>query len=515
MTAGLLLLTGIPGVRGNQTYTASDRAISNRSTVAIQYREGESTSVDLVGVPPSSRIDGAAEVKRKDGRTRIKVKLANLDHPQNLGGYFTTYVLWAIAPEGQADNLGELTSLGRGEREIEVTTRYQTFGLIITAEPHGLVKLPSPVIVAENFLRKNTKGGVTTSRIDYRGFDGPLYEASYSRYRTDAPDFQTPLSVLGARRAVEIARRADAERHAAVELREAEARLMALERTWPRIRDEEKFRAQAQDVMRLAEESRALAIDRAQQAALDAERRAARRTIAEARSDAERERTAAEQARETAADYRAALDRTGRELELARERLDQAKTEAERAKANEEVARANEEMARIQAEHAKRESQQAKAESEQAKRDRDAAHEQLFISISKILETRREARGLIVNLSDVLFDFNQATLKPGAREKLSKLSGILLAYPGDYRIEIEGHTDAIGSDEYNLKLSEMRASSVRDYLFTSGINSNRIVAARGFGKTKPVATNSTAEGRQMNRRVEIVIADADVAANGR
>lgn len=501
ITAGLLLLTGIPGVQGNQTYTVSDRGISRRSTLAIQYREGESTSVDLVGVPPSPRIDGVAEVKRKDGRTRIKVKLANLDHPQSLGSYFTTYVLWAIAPEGQADNLGELTAFGRGEREIEVTTRYQTFGLIVTAEPHGLVKLPSPAIVAENFLRKNTKGGVTTSRIDYRGDGGSVYEASYSRYQADAPDYHTPLSVLGARRAVEIARRADAERYAAIELREAEARLMALERTWSRVRDEERFRAQAQDVMRLAEQSRALAIEHAEQAALDDERRAARRTIAEARSDAERERTAAEQARETAADYRAALDRTGRELELARERLDQAKTEAERAKANEEVAR-------IQA-------QQARLESEQAKRDRDAAHEQLFISISKILETRREARGLIVNLSDVLFDFNQATLKPGAREKLSKLCGILLAYPGDYRIEIEGHTDAIGSDEYNLRLSEMRASSVRDYLLTSGINGNRIIAARGFGKARPVATNSTAEGRQMNRRVEIVIADSDVAANGR
>ena len=144
---------------------------------------------------------------------------------------------------------------------------------------------------------------------------------------------------------------------------------------------------------------------------------------------------------------------------------------------------------------------------ERAVQERDTAQQRLFISLSEILETRREARGLIVNLSDVLFDFNQSTLKPGAKEKLAKLAGILLAYPGAYRIEIEGHTDAVGSDEYNLKLSEARASSVRDYITQAGIASDRVTAARGLGKSRPVATNDTPEGRQMNRRVEIVIED--------
>jgi outer membrane protein OmpA-like peptidoglycan-associated protein len=129
------------------------------------------------------------------------------------------------------------------------------------------------------------------------------------------------------------------------------------------------------------------------------------------------------------------------------------------------------------------------------------------MSISAILETRREARGLIVNLSDVLFDFNQASLKPGAREKLSKLAGILLAYSGPYHMEIEGHTDAVGSQDYNQKLSEDRAQSVSSYLLKGGLQSDRIVAVHGFGKLRPVATNDTAEGRQLNRRVEIIITD--------
>jgi outer membrane protein OmpA-like peptidoglycan-associated protein len=186
------------------------------------------------------------------------------------------------------------------------------------------------------------------------------------------------------------------------------------------------------------------------------------------------------------------------EADLARQKVAQAQTEAERAKANEELARIEAERARLQA--------------EQAKQERDQVQQRLFVSLSEILETRREARGLIVNLSDVLFDFNKASLKPGAREKLSKLAGILLAYPGGYRIEIEGHTDAIGSEEYNLKLSQARADSVCEYLKQANIAADRIIAVRGFGKSKPVASNDSDAGRQVNRRVEIIIADADLRA---
>jgi len=192
----------------------------------------------------------------------------------------------------------------------------------------------------------------------------------------------------------------------------------------------------------------------------------------------------------------AAMRRAEGEADLARQKVAQAQTEAERAKANEELARIEAERARLQA--------------DQARQERDQARQRLFVSLSEILETRREARGLIVNLSDVLFDFNKASLKPGAREKLSKLAGILLAYPGGYRIEIEGHTDAIGSEEYNLKLSQSRADSVCEYLKQASIAPNRIIAVRGFGKSKPVASNDSDAGRQVNRRVEIIIADAEL-----
>jgi outer membrane protein OmpA-like peptidoglycan-associated protein len=501
--------------------------MAKRATLSIKYPEKDGTSVDMVGTAIQPRARGKAEVKRQDGRTRIKLEIENIENPQNLGAYYTTYVLWAVAPEGQADNLGELIRDGN-KTKIEVTTTNQTFGLILTAEPHGMVKLPSPAIVAENILRENTKGTITTSQIEYRGDSGVFYVVSDSRI---VPDYATPLVVLGARRSVEIARRAGADEYAVAELRDAETKLNTLEAIWVRQRSKEKvYAGEARDVIRLGELARTLSVERAEQARLDAERRAADRTIARSQSEADRARMEAERARIEAdrakletdrakmetADYRAALARAEDEVAAARKRAENAQTEAERAKANEEVARLEAERQRLEKEDAKQDSEQAKREAEQAKSDaekakseRDALQQRLYVSISAILDTRREARGLIVNLSDVLFDFNKASLKPGAREKLSKLAGILLAYPGVYRLEIEGHTDSVGSDDYNQKLSEDRAAAVRSYLTQEGVKSEKITAVRGFGKTQPVTTNDTAEGRQMNRRVEIVIADSE------
>lgn len=468
--------------------------VAKRHTLAVKYKDNDDTSVNIIGTALNPQATGKAEVKRKEGRTRVKLKVQNLGHPQALGAYYTTYVLWAIAPEGQADNLAELPI--KNEIEVDVTTAFQTFGLIITAEPHSAIKLPSPVIVAENTLRKGTEGGVEASQIDYSGDPGDLYVVSTQNAPALSADYNTPLMILGARRSVEIAHRAGAQRYAEQEFREAEIKLAALEQTWPsRRKDEDKFSGLAHDVMRLGERARELAVERIAQSRLEEERRAARNTIARAQTEAERARDEAERAKDEAAASQDAAARAATELTEARRRVDQAQTEAERAKASEDLARAEAERARLEA--------------EQAKQDKDELQQRLFTSISAILETRREARGLIVNLSDVLFDFNQASLRPGAREKLSKLAGILLAYPGPYHMEVEGHTDAIGSQDYNQKLSEDRAQSVSSYLLKAGIASDRILAVRGFGKLRPVTTNDTPEGRQMNRRVEIVISDLD------
>jgi outer membrane protein OmpA-like peptidoglycan-associated protein len=147
--------------------------------------------------------------------------------------------------------------------------------------------------------------------------------------------------------------------------------------------------------------------------------------------------------------------------------------------------------------------QKAQLNAQQADTDKAAMRARLSEQLNSILQTRDSARGLIVSMSDVLFDTGQYSLKPGAREKLSKVAGILLAYPG-LNIEVGGYTDNVGGDEMNQKLSEHRASSVRDYLVQQGVVTNS-VTSKGFGNTLPVATNDNAAGRQQNRRVELVV----------
>src|SRR5262249_4170298 len=228
---------------------------SSRNALAIMYQEGDGTSVAMSGTSIAPGVIGKAEVKRKQGRTRIRVEMRNLVNPQSLGAYYTTYVLWAISPEGQADNLAEMPF--KADVDIDVTTPLQTFGLIITAEPYSAVKLPSPVVISENLMRPGTKGVARTSKIKYSGDPGTLYIVSSSTAPSISADFNTPLIVLGARRSVEIARRAGADRYADDELRQAEIKLAVLEQTWSdRRRAEEKLGGVAREVMHLAEHAR-------------------------------------------------------------------------------------------------------------------------------------------------------------------------------------------------------------------------------------------------------------------
>jgi len=518
MTASALLLIALVGTVFAQTVEVtrtSQWLPTKRQILAVKYMEKKQTTVNMPGTALAPRVRGKADVEFKDGRTNVRLEMESFANPQSLGAYYTTYILWAVAPEGQAENLMELPI--QDNFKIESTTKFQTFGLMITAEPHSGVTLPSPVIVAENTLRQGTEGEISTSKIEYSGDPGMFYVVSSPDSPALNADYQTPLLILGARRAVEIAQRAGAQKFAEPELREAEVKLQVLERSWPSrkpadlSKNVKKYGGVARDTMRLAEHARSLTVERRAQAGLATERREASNSIAQAQSEADRAkakaarattdaslartdaslaRTEAERAR---AAEREAIARAASETSMARERVEKAQSETERAKANEE-------LARIEAEH-------SRLQAVEAKRDRDASQQRLYLSLSEILEIRREARGLIINLSDVLFDTGNSTLKPGAREKLSKLAGILVAYPGAYRIEIEGHTDSVGSDDLNLKLSQGRADSVREYLMQGGVKSDHMMAAHGFGESKPVASNETAAGRQVNRRVEIIIED--------
>jgi outer membrane protein OmpA-like peptidoglycan-associated protein len=257
----------------------------------------------------------------------------------------------------------------------------------------------------------------------------------------------------------------------------------------------------AREAVQTAEDARLITLKRAQEEDLAKERQMAADREAIAKSQAETEaqrRQQAEQAQLQAQQATAQAQQATAKAVQEQARLEAARSAAE---AQQRAAQSEAEKARLAAEEANR-------LRGQAEQDKAALKEQLRQQLTVILETRSTARGLIVNMSDVLFDTAKYTLKPGAREKLAKIAGILLAHP-TLGLQVEGHTDSVGGDEYNQRLSEQRAGSVRDYLVQQGIPVNH-VTAMGFGKTQPVADNATAAGRQQNRRVELVVAGEEI-----
>jgi len=513
MIACAILTLTFAAVAFAQSGDEKDLPYVKRATLAVRYAEGKKTSVNLTGSSLAPRVLGKVDVEYKKNDARIKLKVENLDSPQTFGPFYTTFVVWAVTPEGQVENLMELPS--GYAAEVQTQSSAQTFGVIISAEPHSAVKMPSQKVVAETTLPKNSAYGVQTAQAEYRVDKGNFYETQEDSVLK--ADYTTPRLVLGARRSLDIARRAGAKEFARDEFKQAEGKLVTLEQIWPyNLKTDTKFSGLARDVMRLAQVSRDLAIERESQARIENERQERIRRLEEARAQAEAAKAEAERVKLDAERMRA-------EAELSKARAEAAKAEAEKAEraAAEERTRREEATrqaeaaqlaAKVREEAARLETERARAETARAKQERDAALQKLYVSLSEILDTKRETRGFIVNLGDVLFDTGRATLKPAAREKLSKLAGILLAYPGQLTLEIEGHTDSVGSDELNNKLSLNRAQSVGDYMTTAGVKSERVKAVRGFGKTKPVATNDTAAGRQMNRRVEVVIDDSEAQA---
>jgi outer membrane protein OmpA-like peptidoglycan-associated protein len=313
-----------------------------------------------------------------------------------------------------------------------------------------------------------------------------------------------------AENAVMLARIAGADKYAADSYQKALDSLAWAERNQAQKPGQKPAITMAREAVLRAEDARVIAIRAARQEALDQERQASldRENAATAKADeearqrarADEERRQAEAQRAAAEADRAASERAKAEAMAAAREADQARQQAVVAKLEADRARqeALEEQQKLAAQANQARDEVAKAREEQAE-----LRKQLLVQFNQILQTRETARGLIVNLSDVLFDTAQYTLKPGAREKLAKLSGIILAHPG-LKIAVEGHTDSVGADDYNMKLSENRAGAVRDYLVAQGLNSGTITA-EGFGKTRPVADNSTAAGRQQNRRVELVV----------
>jgi outer membrane protein OmpA-like peptidoglycan-associated protein len=474
-------------------------SVVSRTTRAVNYRHrGGSTTVDIKGTDLMPEATGKAKVDSKAGRLQVNVDLSRLGPVSKIGSQYLTYVLWAITPEGRANNLGEIVPDQYGKSSVDVTTDLQAFGLIVTAEPYFSVTQPSNEVVAENIIRRETKGFEEAIDAKFDMLQGGEYtiDMPAAHLPSATADPKTPLTLLEARNAVAIAKAAGAAQYAADSLQKAEDYLARAEDYLRRKQGKTPIGTAARGATQMAEDARVLAIRRKEQERIAAEKQAMlerqQKAEADARAASDAEAQAKAQAEKDARKRaQAEADRAVAEKAQAEAQLQQAQADAARA-----AALAEQQKAQAEAE---RQRQAA----EEAIRQKEAMRQRLLNQLNQVLETRDTDRGLVVSMPDVLFDSGSYTLKPAARERLARISGIVLAYP-DLRLEIEGHTDSVGSDAYNQSLSEKRAASVRDYLVNNNVSINNVIA-RGFGKTRPVADNSTAAGRKLNRRVEMIV----------
>jgi len=520
--------------------------VVGRTTPAINYRpRHDDTPLDFEGTSLLPKAEGRANISGEKGYIRIDAKFDKIEPATRFGPEYLTYVMWAITPEGRATNLGELQLKGDDGR-LKVTTELQAFALIVTAEPYFAVTQPSDVVVMENVVRKglwdNTNGRVEPLQAKYELLKRGTYLMNTDgvSVKWPAPAPGVPLDLAQARNAVEIARLARADQYATDTYGKAARLLADAEEARKRHNDRNKIMMPARQAAQTAEDGRIIALQRQEQIYQEQQRAAAlqrendardraraeeerrlqadqQRLLAEQqrqnadlqRQQAEQQRLLADQQRQQAEQEKAAADAARAAAEAAAER---GRLDAERQRADADRVRAEAGRARLDAESARAaaeaQAQQARSVAEQSEREKAQLRDQLRAQLDTILETRETARGLVVNVSDVLFDFDSANLKPGAREKVARIAGILQSHP-DLRIQVEGHTDSVGSDDYNLRLSERRAESVRTGLVQQGI-ARDVVGTAGFGESKPVATNSTAAGRQQNRRVEIVVSGESI-----
>jgi len=473
--------------------------VTERTTRAVNYRDmGGSTEVNFKGTDLMPDVEGHAKVEGKAGRMAIHVELAHLVPANRFGGQYLTYVLWAITPDGRAVNLGEILPDKDGKDKTDVTTNLQAFGLIVTAEPYFAVTHPSDKIVAENIIKNGTKGFREPIEAKFDVLEGREYviDVPADRLPSSVASVNAPLELLEARNAVVIAKAAGAQQYAPDSLTKAEDMLERAEDYYQRKQGRTPIGTAARGATQMAEDARVLSLQRKEQAKIDDERRAQEA----ARQKAEAEAAASQQAAQQAQQQSEEDARRRAEAEQAQA---EAQQQQQAALQQQQQAQAAAQAAQAAAAQAEQERQLADQQRQQAEQQKEAMRARLLAQLNQVLQTRDTARGLIVSMPDVLFAFNKYDLKPEARERLAKISGIILAYP-DLKLEIDGYTDSIGSDEYNQELSDKRAEAVRDFLVSNGVNMNSVVA-RGMGKADPVADNSTAQGRQLNRRVELIV----------
>lgn len=467
--------------------------VVGRDIPAINYfhRSG-ATKIGFRGTTLLPDVKGDADVSSLNGRTLIKAHFSGLQPANSFGVEYLTYVLWAVTPQGRPTNLGELL-WSHGKADTSVTTNLQSFGLILTAEPYFAVTMPSDVVVAQNYvLPDKTAGVLETVDAHYSLLPRGAYSETAGRHEVLNPistNDRSPLDLYEAENAIQIADAGGAEQWASDSIAPAKQDLQNAQQMDIHQKDKKQEITYAREAVQTAEDARIVTI-RKIKAHDEAEER---QQAMNAQQQAEQQTAAAQQQAAAAQEQQ----------QRAQEAAAQAQQQAEQAQEAARKARVEQQSALDQAAAAQQQAQQANQQSASANQQAEQLREKLRDQLNQVLQTQETARGLIVNMSDVLFNLNSAQLKSDAQVKLAKVAGILDTYP-NLQLQVEGYTDTTGSPGYNLKLSEKRATSVEAFLIKQGVQPGNIMA-QGYGEADPVADNATSSGRAENRRVELVV----------
>jgi outer membrane protein OmpA-like peptidoglycan-associated protein len=440
---------------------------------------------------------GEAKVESKRGALEIEVEFSGLDKPTSFGNEYLTYVLWAISPEGRPVNIGEVLVGDNHRSKLDVTTDLQAFALIVTAEPYYAVRRPSNLVVLENSIRSDTVGATEVVDAKFELIDRGGYIPTGYKFDPVILNAKLPLEFFEARNALRIAQSSGAERYASDSYRKAVRQMDEADALASGKHENKKtLIALSREVVQTAEDSREIAVKHIDEERTEGERRAGSHRESAAKDRANN----AEAAAADAVRRRNEADRQNLNAQAAAQQAAGAQADAERDRND---AQRKQQAAEADSDRNREAAASSGAQLQQAVRDREELRARLLQQFNLILETRDTARGLVVNMSDVLFDSGKFSLRPLAREKLAKISGIVLAYPS-LRLAVEGNTDSVGTESFNQDLSEKRAEGVRSYLTQQGVPESSTTAT-GFGKARPIASNDTSEGRQQNRRVELIV----------
>lgn len=449
--------------------------IVSRTAKAISYNRGIPTRIDFGGTALLPGARGGATVDNRRGSTVVEARFDHIDPPTRFGPQYLTYVLWAISPEGRAQNLGELVANGSGKARLTASTTMQTFALIVTAEPHYSVAQPSDVVVMENAVRSDTIGKVQEVDAAYELLPRKDYTYDKQLAAKSSPagkplpmdEYEAVVAIYQAENAIHIAEAQGALKYDPERIRRAR-QLVTQARGYPKGLSKDIV-ANAREATQLAEDARAITAKRAEEAHTTADRAMAP--------------VGPDPARETAVG----------EIQRAREAADRAAAEADRAAraaAAAQVPPPEPPPTEVQPNPPIR-TMPARTENTSAKDNR----RNLTVRLNSIVTTIDTPRGVVVTIPESMI--GSAPMP----ERMSRIAQEIRSYPG-VRISVEGYTDRTGQDASTI--AQGYADSVRNALLRAGLSANQI-QSRGLAGARQVASNATEAGREQNRRVEIVI----------